>query len=337
MLDDSDAGNGCTHPLAFPVPIRSFVDMDFDLTQKKIFVAGHNGLVGSAVVRRLTDEDCTVLTADRTALDLRRQSDTETWFAANMPDAVIVCAAHVGGIRANSTYPATFLYDNAQIALNVIESARQSGVEKLLYLSAACTYPRLADQPIPEEALMTGPLEPTNEWYALAKIVGMKMCQAYRQQHGCNFISAQPASVYGPGDNFDPEEGHVVAGMLTKFHNAVANNDPSVPLWGTGTPIREFMYIDDLADALIYLLKEYRDPVPINVGMGEGTTIKALAEAVAGVTGFTGTLEWDTSRPDGMPKRMLDSSRLLSLGWAPTVSLEQGLRRTYQWYLEAEA
>jgi len=311
--------------------------MDFDLSGKKIFVAGHRGLVGSAVARRLADEDCAVVTATRDALDLRRQADVEAWFQAEKPDAVVVAAAHVGGIRANSTFPATFLYDNGVLAFNVIEAARQAGVGKLLYLSAACTYPKLAEQPINEDALLTGPLEPTNEWYAVAKIAGMKLCQAYRQQHGCNFISAQPASVYGPGDNFDPEEGHVVAGMISKFHAAKTSEAESVGLWGTGTPVREFLYIDDLADCLVFLLKNYADAVPINVGTGTGTTIRDLAETVSGVVGYRGALDWDTDRPDGMPKRMLDSSRLLALGWQPTTSLEDGLKKTYDWYLETVA
>lgn len=308
--------------------------MDFDLTGKRILIAGHTGLVGSALASRLTGEDCTILTVTHVDLDLTRQADTETWFSANKPDAVIVAAAHVGGIRANSTFPAKFLYDNAAIALNVIEAARKTGVGKLLYLSAACTYPKLADQPIGEDALMTGLLEPTNEWYALAKITGMKLCQAYRAEHGCNFISAQPSSVYGPGDNFDPEEGHVVASMMSKFHAAKTEGLPTVELWGTGTPIREFMYIDDLADALIYLLKQYNDPVPINVGTGKGTMIRDLADMIKSAVGYEGTLVWDTDRPDGMPKRMLDSSRLLELGWQPTVSLDDGLAKTYAWYRE---
>lgn len=308
--------------------------MDFDLSGKRIYIAGHTGLVGSALASRLAGEDCTILNVTHDDLDLTRQADTETWFSANKPDAVIVAAAHVGGIRANSTFPAKFLYDNAAIALNVIEAARKTGVGKLLYLSAACTYPKLADQPIGEDALMTGLLEPTNEWYALAKITGMKLCQAYRAEHGCNFISAQPSSVYGPGDNFDPEEGHVVASMMSKFHAAKTEGLPTVELWGTGTPIREFMYIDDLADALIYLLKQYNDPVPINVGTGKGTMIRDLADMIKSAVGYEGTLVWDTDRPDGMPKRMLDSSRLLELGWQPTVSLDDGLAKTYAWYRE---
>ncbi|WNK01346.1 GDP-L-fucose synthase [Thalassospiraceae bacterium LMO-JJ14] len=308
--------------------------MDFELAGKRIYIAGHTGLVGGALARRLAGEDCQVLSAAHADLDLTRQSDVEAWFADNRPDAVIVAAAHVGGIRANSTYPAKFLYDNAAIALNVIEAARKSGVEKLLYLSAACTYPKLADQPIAEEALMTGPLEPTNEWYALAKIAGMKLCQAYRAEHGCNFISAQPSSVYGPGDNFDPEEGHVVASMMSKFHAAKETGAPTVELWGTGTPVREFMYIDDLADALVFLLNHYADPVPINVGTGEGTMIRDLADMIKDAVGYEGSLVWDAERPDGMPKRMLDSSHLLNLGWEPTVGLNEGLAKTYAWYNE---
>jgi len=308
--------------------------MDFDLAGKRIYVAGHTGLVGGALAKRLAAESCDVLTAAHADLDLTRQADTEAWFADNNPDAVVVAAAHVGGIRANSTYPAKFLYDNTAIALNVIEAARKSGVGKLLYLSAACTYPKLAEQPIAEDALMTGPLEPTNEWYALAKITGMKMCQAYRAEHGCNFISAQPSSVYGPGDNFDPEEGHVVASMMSKFHAAKENGVPTVELWGTGTPVREFMYIDDLADALVYLLKHYTDAVPINVGTGEGTMIRDLADMIKDAVGYEGSLVWDADRPDGMPKRMLDSSRLLELGWEPSVALDEGLAKTYAWYRE---
>lgn len=318
--------------LASARAMRSCTDMDFELSGKRVYIAGHTGLVGSALLTRLASEDCDVLSATHAELDLTRQTDTEAWFAKNRPDAVVVAAAHVGGIRANSSYPAKFLYDNGAIALNVIEAARQSGVEKLLYLSAACTYPKRADQPIRENALMTGPLEPTNEWYALAKITGMKLCQAYRAEHGCNFISAQPSSVYGPGDNFDPEEGHVVASMMSKFHNARVSGTPVVELWGTGTPVREFMYIDDLADALVYLLRHYSDPVPINVGTGEGTMIRDLADMIKNAVGFEGTLAWDTDRPDGMPKRMLDSSRLRELGWQPQTALAAGLTRTYDWY-----
>lgn len=311
--------------------------MDFDLAGKRVFVAGHRGLVGSAMVKRLKAENCNVLTINHQSLDLTRQSETEDWISAKCPEVIVIAAAHVGGIKANSTYPAKFLYDNAAIALNVIEAARKADVSKLLYLSAACTYPKLADQPISEDALMTGPLEPTNEWYAIAKINGMKMCAAYRQEHGCNFISAQPSSVYGPGDNFDPEEGHVVAGMMTKFHNAKITGAPSVQLWGSGTPIREFMYIDDLADSLIYLLNHYADATPINVGTGQGTTIKDLAEIISKVVGYQGALEWDATRPDGMPKRMLDSSKLSSLGWEASVSLQDGLAKTYEWYKNAVA
>lgn len=307
--------------------------MDFDITGKRIFVAGHSGLVGSAIVRKLESQSCEILTISHASLDLRRQSDTEHWFAENRPDAVIVAAAHVGGIDANKTYPAKFLYDNAAIAVNVIEAARASDVQKLLYLSAACTYPRMAEQPINEDALMTGALEPTNEWYAIAKITGMKLCEAYNREHGCNFISAQPSSLYGPGDNFDPNEGHVVAGMMTKFHQAKVYDAPSVGLWGTGTPVREFMYIDDVADALVHILGHYTDPQPINVGMGVGTTIKELAETIADVVGYTGQLDWDTNRPDGMPKRMLDSGKLTALGWVPPTSLNDGLARTYEWYV----
>lgn len=307
--------------------------MDFDVTGKRIFVGGSSGLVGSAIVRKLQSLSCEILAVPHASLDLRRQSDTEDWFADNRPDAVIVAAAHVGGIDANKTYPAKFLYDNAAIAINVIEAARSVSVEKLLYLSAACTYPRTAEQPIHEDALMTGALEPTNEWYAIAKITGMKLCEAYSREHGCNFISAQPSSLYGPGDNFDPNEGHVVAGMLTKFHRAKVEGAPSVGLWGTGTPIREFMYIDDVADALVHILQHYSDPQPINVGMGVGTTIKELAETITDVVGYSGDLDWDTDRPDGMPKRMLDSGKLTDLGWAPPTSLRDGLAKTYDWYL----
>lgn len=307
--------------------------MDFDVTGKRIFVSGHSGLVGSSIVRKLETLSCEILTAAHADLDLRRQTDTEDWFKAHRPNAVIVAAAHVGGIDANKTYPAKFLYDNAAIAMNVIEAARSVQVKKLLYLSAACTYPRMAEQPIHEDALMTGTLEPTNEWYAIAKITGMKLCEAYNREYGCNFISAQPSSLYGPGDNFDPNEGHVVAGMITKFHQAKIDDAPCVGLWGTGTPIREFMYIDDGADALVHILGHYTDPQPINVGMGTGTTIKDLAETISDVVGYSGQLDWDTDRPDGMPKRMLDSGKLTALGWKPPTSLRDGLAKTYEWYV----
>lgn len=306
----------------------------FDLTGKRIWVAGHSGMVGSATVRRMAAENCTVLTVDHSKLDLRDQAGVKSWMAENKPDIVILAAATVGGILANSTRPAEFIYDNLAIETNVINSARDIGVEKLLFLGSACIYPRDAAQPMAEDALLTGQLEPTNQWYAVAKIAGIKMCEAYRQQYGCDFISAQPNNLYGPGDNFDLNASHVIPALLVKAHNAKIQGEGDLAIWGTGSPMREFMHVDDLADALVHLLKHYSDAIPINIGTGEEVSIRDLASAVATAVGFTGELSFDAAKPDGAPRKLLDASRMSALAWTSSTPLAEGLKSTYQWYLE---
>ncbi len=307
----------------------------YDLRGKRVWVSGHRGLVGSAVVRRLASEDCEILTAARQELDQRNQAQVQDWFAQNKPDAVILAAGTVGGIHANSTRPAEFIHDNLVIAANVIDAAYAAGVEKLLYLGSACIYPREAPQPMKEDALLSGPLEPTNQWYAIAKIAGIKMCQAYRLQYGCDFISAQPNNLYGPGDNFDLMSSHVIPALIVKAHNAKGGK--RLEIWGTGKPKREFLYVDDLADALVFLMKHYSDETQINIGTGEEVTIRELAETVSRVVGFTGDLEFDASKPDGAPRKLLDVSLMKSLGWSARTNLEDGLKATYDWYLTSHA
>jgi GDP-L-fucose synthase len=307
--------------------------MSFDLSGKRIWVAGHRGMVGAAIVRRLASEGCEILTTGRDEVDLIRQADVEIWMQANKPDAVIVAAAKVGGIVANDTMPAQFLYENMMIEANIIHAAHAVGVEKLLFLGSSCIYPRMAEQPMKEEALLTGPLESTNEWYAIAKIAGIKLCQAYRKQYGCDFISAQPTNLYGPHDNFHLENSHVIPALIVKAHNAKTSGDGQMEIWGSGKPYREFLYVDDLADALVFLLQNYSDELHINVGTGEEVTIGELARAVIGAVGFGGELIFDSSKPDGSPRKLMDSSRLLAMGWQPTVSLDQGLGMAYEWYL----
>jgi GDP-L-fucose synthase len=314
--------------------VEEVVFMSFSLSGKKVWVAGHRGMVGSAVVRRLAREDCAILTVDRNALDLKRQAEVETWMARNRPDVVVIAAATVGGIHANSTRPADFIHDNLVIATNVIEAAHRENVEKLLFLGSSCIYPRLAPQPIPESALLTGPLEPTNEWYAIAKIAGIKLCQAYRAQHGRDFISAMPTNLYGQGDNFDLLSSHVLPALMAKIHAAKDSGADEVVLWGTGTPRREFMYVDDLADALVFLLKEYSGAEHVNVGVGEDISIAEAAAAIARVVGFQGRFVLDGSKPDGTPRKLMDSSRLRGMGWRPTTTLDEGLAATYRWYRE---
>ena len=304
----------------------------YSLSGKRIFVAGHRGMVGSALCRRLKDE-ANLQTASREQLDLRCQSAVAHWFAENRPQAVFLAAATVGGITANASLPAEFIYDNLAIQTNVIEAARRSGVEKLLFLSSSCVYPRVAHQPVPEDALLTGPLEPTNEWYAIAKIAGLKLCQAYRRQYRIDFISSTPTGLYGPGDTFDAESSHVIAAMILKLHAAKVSHQPEVKLWGSGKPVREFMYVDDFADAAVFLMEHYSDELALNVGTGEELTIFDLAKLVAKVVGWDGCFELDTSKPDGMPRKCLDSSRLKGLGWQPRVKLADGIRRTYDWFL----
>ncbi len=304
------------------------------LAGKRVWVAGHRGMVGSAVVRRLAREDCEVLTAGRETVDLTRQAETEDWLAEHRPDAVVMAAARVGGILANDTYPADFLWDNLAMEANVIRAAHRAGVEKLLFLGSSCIYPREAPQPMGEDALLTGPLEPTNEWYAVAKIAGIKLCQAYRRQHGADFISAMPTNLYGPGDNFDLESSHVVPALIRKAHEAKVRGDDAMVLWGSGTPRREFLHVEDCADALVFLLQHYSGESHVNVGTGTEVTIAELAETVCRVVGFEGRLAHDTSKPDGMPRKLLDVSRLTALGWTAKTPLEQGLADTYAWYLE---
>ncbi len=309
----------------------------YNLAGKRVWVAGHRGMAGSSIVRRLGRENCEVLTATRAELDLRRQEDVENWLQERRPQAVFLAAATVGGILANSTRPADFLYDNLAIETNVVQAAKRAAVEKLLLLSSSCVYPRLAPQPMIEEALLTGPLEPTNQWYAVAKIAGMKLCQAYRRQHGCDFICAMPTNLYGPGDNYDPESSHVAAAMLVKVHQAKRTNARAITVWGTGSPRREFLFVDDLADALVFLMKNYSDESHINVGTGKDITIRELAEAVARVANWSGTFEYDSTKPDGMPRKVMEVSRLKALGWTAKTELEQGLRLAYQWYVENAA
>ncbi|WP_405054308.1 GDP-L-fucose synthase family protein [Telmatospirillum sp.] len=307
---------------------------DFDLTGKRIWVAGHRGMVGSAIVRRLHQEPCEILSVSHSDLDLRRQAAVEEWTAKQRPDAVIVAAATVGGIHANASRPADFISDNLAIEQNIINAAYQNGVSKLLFLGSSCIYPRLAPQPIDEESLLTGPLEPTNEWYAIAKIVGIKLCQAYRRQHGCRFVSAMPTNLYGPEDNFDLTGGHVLPSLLAKIHRAKVEGGKTVEIWGTGTPRREFLHVDDLADAVVFLLRHYEDDLPINVGTGVDVTILEVAEAIAQVVGFEGSFVFDSSKPDGTPRKLLNVSRLSALGWQSKIPLLDGLRQTYRWYLD---
>lgn len=307
-------------------------------SQSRIFVAGHRGLVGSAIVRALkaAGHD-NLLLAGRDAVDLRDRPSVDRFFSDNKPEYVFLAAAKVGGILANSTYPADFLYDNLAIQSNVIDSAFRHGTKKLLFLGSSCIYPRMAPQPIREEYLLTGELEPTNEWYAIAKITGIKMCQAYRKQHGFPAISLMPTNLYGPGDNFDLQNSHVLPALLRKFTDAVDNRTPEVVIWGSGSPRREFLHVDDLADASLFLMRNYDSPEPINVGTGVDLTIRELAETIGRITGFQGRLTFDSSKPDGTPRKLLDVSRLTKLGWQAGISLERGLKDTLEWYLNNRA
>jgi GDP-L-fucose synthase len=305
----------------------------FDLKSKRVYVAGHNGLAGSAVVRRLASEDCEVLTATRAELDLTQQSATEAWLTRHKPDAVIVAAGHVGGIYANDAFPADFITDNLAIGLNVIRGSYKAGVKKLLALGSSCIYPKLAPQPMSEDSLLTGPLEPTNEWYAVAKIAAIKLCEAYRKQHGADFISAMPTNLYGRGDNYHADNSHVPAALLRRFHEGKMADSPSVMVWGTGTPRREFLCSDDLADACVFLMKHYSGLEFLNVGTGEDVTIAAFASEVAHVVGYKGKIDYDTSRPDGPPQKLLDVSKIKKLGWTPKISLRDGLATAYADFL----
>ncbi|MFJ7327962.1 GDP-L-fucose synthase family protein [Streptomyces cyaneofuscatus] len=299
----------------------------------RIFVAGHRGLVGSAVARRLADDGHEVLTRGRDLLDLRDAARTETYLRDIRPDAVVLAAAKVGGIMANSTYPVQFLEDNLRIQLSVIAGAHAAGTARLLFLGSSCIYPRLAPQPIREESLLTGELEPTNEAYALAKIAGIVQTQSYRRQYGASYISAMPTNLYGPGDNFDLETSHVLPALIRRFHEAQRDGAPEVTLWGSGSPRREFLHVDDLAAACVRLLEAYDDDAPVNIGCGEDLTIRELAETIAEVTGYQGRVGWDTSKPDGTPRKLLDVSRLTSLGFKPQIPLRDGIARTYAWWL----
>src|SRR5690606_22971033 len=307
------------------------------LKRKRVFVAGHRGLVGSAIVRRLQREGCQIVTATRDEVDLRDQATVRSWMAANRPDAIFLAAAKVGGILANANYPAEFLYDNLMIQTNVVEAAHREGVEKLLFLGSSCIYPKFAEQPIREASLLTGSLEPTNEWYAVAKIAGIKLCQAFRRQHGDDFISAMPTNLYGPGDNFDLQSSHVLPALIRKVHDAKIAGSSSITIWGTGTPRREFLHADDCADACVFLLKTYSGAEHVNVGSGEDLSILELTQLVCRVVGYEGRIVHDLSKPDGTPRKLMSADKLRNMGWTPSISLENGIAETYRWFLEHDA
>ncbi len=309
-------------------------DVIFPLEGKRVWVAGHRGMVGSAIVRRLASEGCEILTAGRDVLDLERQSAVEAWIAANKPDAIFMAAAKVGGILANDTYPADFLYNNLVIETNIVDAAWRSGVGKVLFLGSSCIYPKFAPQPITEDSLLTGPLEPTNEWYAIAKIAGIKLAQAYRKQHGCDFISAMPTNLYGIGDNFDLNSSHVMPALIRKAHEAKLAGADSITIWGTGTPRREFLNADDCADACVFLMKTYSDFEHVNVGSGEDITIRGLAQMVCEIVGFTGEIVTDTSKPDGTLRKLMSAEKLKMMGWSPRKTLPAGIAETYKYFTE---
>lgn len=312
----------------YEAPVR------LDLSDKRVWVAGHRGLAGSAIMRRLSGENCVILTADRRAVDLCSPTAVQQWMADQRPEIVFLAAAKVGGILANKHQPVDFLSENLAIELNVINAAFKYRVEKLLFLGSSCIYPREAPQPIREEALLTGPLEQTNEGYALAKIAGIKLCQAYREQHGCDFISVMPTNLYGPNDNYHPRHSHMAASLLARFHQAKVQNEREVKVWGTGTPRRELLYVDDLADACVFLMKNYSGPIALNVGTGEDLSIRSIAEVMCSIVGYEGSLVFDPSYPDGTPRKVLDVSRLTELGWQARTSLKEGLAQTYRWYCD---
>lgn len=301
----------------------------YNLEGKRVWVAGHRGMVGSAIVRRLEAEHCEVLTVGRNEVDLRNQQQVTDWVSTNKPQAVFLAAAKVGGILANDTRPAEFLYENLMIEANIIDASYRAGVEKLLFLGSSCIYPKFADQPITEDALLTGALEPTNEWYAIAKIAGIKLAQAYRKQYGCDFISAMPTNLYGPGDNFDLASSHVLPALIRKAHEAKLRGDTEMVIWGTGTPRREFLHADDCADALVFLMKTYSDESHVNVGSGEDISILDLTKLICEIVGFDGEIKHDLSKPDGTPRKLMSADKLRTMGWEPTVNLADGVAETY--------
>ena len=311
--------------------------MSYALAGKRVWVAGHRGMVGSAVSRQLERENCTVLTVGRDRLDLRDGAAVKAWMAAEKPQAVVLAAAKVGGIVANDSWPADFLYDNLAIENAIIHAAFETRVEKLLFLGSSCIYPKFAPQPITEDALLTGPLEPTNEWYAIAKITGIKLCQAYRRQHGSDFISAMPTNLYGPGDNFDLVSSHVIPALIRKAHEAKLAGARSMTIWGTGMPRREFLHVEDCASALVFLLKNYSGDSHVNVGSGTDVTIDELAGLVMQAVGLDGALEHDLSKPDGTPRKLMSNAKLAAMGWGPSITLPEGLKSTYQWFLAHRA
>lgn len=308
----------------------------YDLTGKRVFVAGHKGMVGSALVRRLAQENCQVLTADRKSVDLTEQANVRAFFRAEKPDALFMAAAKVGGIWANDTYPADFLYRNLMIEANITQAAFEAGVEKMLFLGSSCIYPKFAPQPILESALLTGPLEPTNEWYAIAKVAGIKLAQAFRRQHACDFISAMPTNLYGPGDNYDLQSSHVIPALLRKAHEAKVAGEKSFAIWGSGTPRREFLHVDDCADALVHLMKLYSDSEHVNVGYGDDVEIVQLARLIADIVGFQGDIILDMSKPDGTPRKLMSDAKLKGLGWKPRIALHEGLADAYKAFLSQQ-
>ena len=312
-------------------------DLAYPLAGKRIWIAGHRGMVGSALARRLAGEDCEIIVAGREAVDLRRQAEVEAWMAASRPDAIFLAAAKVGGILANDSYPADFLFDNLMIQANVVDAAYRHGVGKLLIIGSSAVYPPLAPQPMAESALLTGPLEPTHQWYATAKIAGIKLGQAYRRQHGCDFISALPTNLYGPGDNFDLNSSHVLPALIRKAHQAKVAGDASFTIWGSGAPRREFLHVDDCADALVHLMKTYSDPEHVNVGSGEDIPILDLARLVAEVVGFGGEVITDPSKPDGPMRKLMAADKLRAGGWTPKIGLKDGIAGVYRWFLESPA
>ena len=309
----------------------------FDLAGKSVYVAGHRGMVGRAIVRRLAGEDVRLVPPDGRRLDLRRQADVEDWMDAHRPQVVFLAAARVGGILANHSLPAQFIYDNLMIEANLMEAARQVGVQKLVFLGSSCIYPMDAPQPMPESALLTGPLEPTNQWYAVAKIAGIKLAQAYRRQYGCDFICAQPTNLYGPFDNFDLNASHVIPALMRKAHDAAQAGSASLTVWGSGRPRREFLHVDDLADAVVFLAKTYSDEEIVNVGSGDEVSIAELARLIAETVGFKAELNFDASKPDGVMRKLVDVGKLNGLGWRPSIGLREGLAQSYRWFLDHHA